>query len=68
MHRMAMCRTFVHRTISESPQKRVALEHNLASRALLWAGHVTRTAKSRLPKHPVLSLIPENPASPVAER
>ena len=36
-----------------------SLEHYLASRTLLWAGHVARMHKSRLPKRLMLSWIPE---------
>ena len=32
---------------------------NLASRTLLWAGHVARMSKNRLPKRPMLSWIRE---------
>ena len=36
-----------------------SLEHNLASRTLLWAGHVARMPKNRLPKRIMLSWIRE---------
>ena len=36
-----------------------SLEHYLASRTLLWAGDVARMHKNRLPKHLMLSWIPE---------
>ena len=62
MCRVTMCQTFVHRITSESLQKRTgvfSLEHYLASRMLLWAGHVARMPKNRLPKRLVLSWIRE---------
>ena len=36
-----------------------SLEHYLASRTLLWAGHVARRHKNRLPKRLMLSWVPE---------
>ena len=48
--------------LRESLQKRTgvfSLEHYLASRTLLWAGHVARMPKNRLPKRPMLSWIRE---------
>jgi len=60
MCRVTMCQTFVHRVTSESPQKRsgvFSLEHYLASRTLLWAGHVARMPKNRLPKRLMLSFL-----------
>jgi hypothetical protein len=62
MCRVTMCQTFVHRITSASLQKRTgvfALEHYLASRTLLWAGHVARMPKSRLPKRLMLSWVHE---------
>jgi len=59
---VTMCQTFVHRITSEGLQKRIGVfsfEHYLASRMLLWAGHVARMPKSRLPKRLVLSWIQE---------
>jgi len=56
------CQTFVYRITSEGLQERAfvfALEHYLASRALLWAGHVAQMHKNRLPKRLVLSWIQE---------
>ncbi len=57
-----MLQMHVYRITSESLQKRTgvfSLEHYLASRTLLWAGHVARTHKNRLPKRLMLSWIPE---------
>ena len=62
MCRVTMCQSFVHRTTSGSLQKRTgvfSLEHYLASRTLLWAGHVARMPKNRLPKRLMLSWIRE---------
>ena len=62
MCRVTMCQTLVHRITSESLQKRTgvfSLEHYLASRTLLWAGHVARMPKNRLPKRLMLSWIRE---------
>jgi hypothetical protein len=62
MCRVTMLQTHVYRILSESLQKRTvvfSLEQNLASRTLLWARHVARMHKSRLPKRLVLSWIPE---------
>ena len=45
-----------------SLQKRTgvfSLEHYLASRTLLWAGHVARMPKNRSPKRLMLSWVPE---------
>ena len=70
MCRVTMCQIFVHRITSESLQKRTgvfSLEHYLASRTLLWAGHVARMPKNRLPKRLMLSWIRE-PVSPAAKR
>ena len=58
MCRVTMCQTFVHGTTSKSLQQRTGVfevEHYLASRTLLWAGHVARMAKIRLPKRIMLS-------------
>ena len=57
-----MLQTHVYRITSESLQKRTgvfSIEHYLASRTLLWAGHVARMHKNRLPKRLMLSWIPE---------
>ena len=62
MCRVTMLQTYVYRITSESLQKRTgvfSLEHYLASRTLLWAGHVARMHKNRLPKRLMLSWIPE---------
>jgi hypothetical protein len=61
MCRVTMLQTHVYRITSESLQKRTgvfSLEHYLASRTLLWAGHVARMHKNRLPKRLMLSWIP----------
>jgi hypothetical protein len=52
-----MFQTFVHLITSESLQKRTgvfSLEHYLASRTMLWAGHVAHMPKNRLPMRLVL--------------
>ena len=57
-----MCQSFVHQISSVSLQKRTGLfsiEYYLASRTLLWAGHVARMPKSRLPKRLMLSWVHE---------
>ena len=36
-----------------------SLEHYLASRTFLWAGHVARMPKSRSPKRPMLPWVSE---------
>jgi len=57
-----MCQSFVHQKSSASLQKRVgvfSVEYYLASRTLLWAGHVERMPKSRLPRRPILSWVHE---------
>jgi len=62
MCRVITCQTFVHRITSQSLQKGTgvfALEHYLANRTLLWAGHVARMPKSRLPKRLMLSWVQE---------
>jgi hypothetical protein len=62
MCRVTMLQTYVYRITSESLQQRTgvfSLEHYLASRTLLWAGHVARMHKNRLPKRLMLSWIPE---------
>ncbi len=61
-YRVTMLQTHVYRITSESLQKRTgvfSLEHYLASRTLLCAGHVVRMHKNRLPKRLMLSWIPE---------
>eukprot|EP00614_Pseudopedinella_elastica_P038334 CAMPEP_0181268260 /NCGR_PEP_ID=MMETSP1097-20121128/5410_1 /TAXON_ID=35684 /ORGANISM="Pseudopedinella elastica, Strain CCMP716" /LENGTH=269 /DNA_ID=CAMNT_0023367885 /DNA_START=133 /DNA_END=939 /DNA_ORIENTATION=- len=60
MCRVTMCQTYVHRITSKSLQQRTGvfeLQHYLASRTLLWAGHVARMPKSRLPKRLLLSWV-----------
>ena len=60
MCRVTMCQTFVYRITSKSLQHRTGLfeiQHYLASRTLLWAGHVARMPKHRLPKRLVLSWV-----------
>jgi hypothetical protein len=63
MYRVAMFhQTMAHRITSKSMQQRTGifdLQHNVASRTLLWAGHVARIPKSRLPKKPMLSWMQE---------
>ena len=62
MCRVTMLQTHIYLITSESLQKRTgvfSLEHYLASRTLLWAGHVARMHKNRLPKRLMLSWIPE---------
>ena len=57
-----MLQTHIYRISSERLQKRTgvfSLEHYLASGTLLWAGHVARMHKNRLPKRLMLSWIPE---------
>ena len=52
--------SYVHRITSKSLQKRTgvfSLEHELGSRTLLWAGHVARMPKDRLPKRLMLSWV-----------
>ena len=57
------------RCLDRSPRTGVfSLEHYLASRTLLWAGHVAaRIHKNRLPKRLVLSWIPEPRVAGVQE-
>jgi len=54
-----MRQTYIHRISSKSLQQRTyfELEHYLASRTLLWVGHVARMPKSRLPKRLMLSWV-----------
>ena len=62
MYRVAMCQAMVHRITSGGLQQRIGvfnLQHYVASRTLLWAGHVARMPKSRLPKRPMLSWVQE---------
>jgi len=62
MCRVTMCQSFVHQISSLSLQKRTGvfpIEYYLASRTLLWAGHVARMPKSRLPKRLMLSWVRE---------
>ena len=62
MCRVTMCQTMVHRITSKSLQQRTGvfdLQHYVASRTLLWAGHVARMPKSRLPKRLMLSWVQE---------
>ena len=57
-----MCPSFVHQISSVSLQKRTgvfSIEYYLASRTLLWAGHVACMPKSRLPKRLILSWVHE---------
>lgn len=60
MCRVTMCQTFVHQITSRSLQQRTGvyeLQYYIASRALMWAGHVARMPKSRLPKRLMLSWV-----------
>ena len=60
MCRITMRQTYIHRISSKSLQQRTGvfeLEHYLASRTLLWVGHVARMPKSRLPKRLMLSWV-----------
>ena len=60
MCRVTMRQTYIHRISSKSLQQRTGvfeLEHYLASRTLLWVGHVARMPKSRLPKRLMLSWV-----------
>ena len=60
MCRVTMRQTYIHRISSRSLQQRTGvfeLEHYLASRTLLWVGHVARMPKSRLPKRLMLSWV-----------
>ena len=57
---ITMRQTYIHCISSKSLQQRTGvfkLEHALASRTLLWVGHVTRMPKSRLPKRLMLSWV-----------
>jgi hypothetical protein len=61
MYMVDICLTIVCRITSVSLQKRTgvfSLEHYLATRSLLWAGHVARMSKSRSPKKLMLPLVP----------
>ncbi len=58
MCRVTMLHTHAYRITSEGLQKRTgvfSLEHYLPSRTLLWAGHVSRMHKTRLPKRLMLT-------------
>jgi hypothetical protein len=62
MCRVTMCQTMVHRITSKSLQQRTGvydIQHYVASRTLMWAGHVARMPKSRLPKRIMLSWVQE---------
>ena len=62
MCRVTICQSFVHQISSACLQKRTdvfSIEHYLASRTLLWAGHVAPMPRSRLPKRPMLSWVHE---------
>ena len=62
MCRVTMCQTMVHRITSKGLQQRTGvfdIQHYVASRTLLWAGHVARMAKSRLPLRLMLSWVQE---------
>ena len=62
MCRVTMLQTHVYHITSESLPTRTgvfSLEHYLASRTLLWVGHVARMHKNRLPKRLMLPWIPE---------
>ena len=56
-----MCQTMVHRTTSKSPQHRTSISvlpyYYVASRTLLWVGHVARMPNSRFPKRLMLSWV-----------
>ena len=60
MCRVTMCQTSVHRITSKSLQQRTRvfeIQHYIASRTLLWAGHIARMPKSRLSKRLLLSWV-----------
>ena len=62
MCRVTMCQAMVHRITSKSLQQRTGvfdLQHYVASRKLLWAGHVARMPKSRHPKRLMLLWVQE---------
>jgi len=59
---VAMCQSFIHQISSASLQKRTgvfSIEYYLASRTLLWAVHVARMPRSRLPERLMLSWVHE---------
>ena len=62
MYRVTMCQSFVHQISSASSQKRTgvfSIDYYLASRTLLWAGHLARMPKSRLPERLMPSWVHE---------
>ena len=62
MCRVTMCQSSVHQISPVSLQKRTgvfSIEYYLASHTLLWAGHVARMPKSRLPKRHMLPWVRE---------
>jgi hypothetical protein len=48
-----------HLEESATAYRRIDLQHYVASRTLLWAGHMARMPKSRLPKRLMLSWVQE---------
>ena len=60
MCRVTICQTSVHLIISKSHQQRTGvfeLQHYLASRELLWTGHVESMLKGRLSKRLLISRV-----------